>query len=58
MKSKADVLVEAKVADIILRLLYEAHDDNFYEELTTSDLQGICLAKAMDIVKMVKEAKK
>ena len=55
MKTKAEIVLEMKVASILLELIYEDHDKDLYNELTTSDLQGYCQVKAMDIIKLVRE---
>jgi hypothetical protein len=45
------VKLESKISDILLEFLEAAKED-----LTTSDLQGIAMAKAMDIIRIIKEA--
>ena len=57
MKSRDEVVLEVKVASILIEMIYEDYDKNLYNELTTSDLQGYCQVKAMDIIRLVREAK-
>ncbi len=56
MKTRAEIVMEMKVASILLELIYEDHDKGLYEDMTTSDLQGYCQAKAMDIINLVRES--
>jgi hypothetical protein len=57
MKSKEEVVLEVKVANILIEMIYEDHDKDLYNELATSDLQGYCQVKAVDIIRLVKETK-
>jgi|GraSoiStandDraft_41_1057321.scaffolds.fasta_scaffold1520013_2 hypothetical protein len=56
MKTKEDMILEMKVGDILLNLIYDMIENDLYNEVTTSDLQSICQVKAMDIIKLVREA--
>ena len=55
MKSKEEILLEHGVSDVLLGLIYEQVDDDIYNIMTTSDLQGHCGVKAFDIIKMFKD---
>ena len=48
MKTEEEVLFEMKVSNLILEVA------ELYNEVTTSDLQGIAHAKAMDIIKLIR----
>lgn len=58
MKSREEIVLEMKVTSILLELIYEDHEKDLYNGLDTSDLQGVLQVKAMDIIKLVREAKK
>jgi len=51
MKTTKDVLFELEISDLILEVA------NLYNDVTTSDLQGIAQAKAAEIIKLVEERK-
>ena len=55
MKSKEEILLEFGVSDVLLGLIDEQVNDDIYNKMTTSDLQGYCGAKAFDIIKMFKD---
>lgn len=47
-KTKEDILLEMEISDMILEVA------NLYNEVCTSDLQGIAQAKAQDIIKRLR----
>ena len=49
MKTIEEIKLESKISDILLEFAETAKED-----LTTSDLQGIAGAKAIEIIKMVR----
>jgi len=54
MKTKEQILLEFGIQDILLGLVHEQVKEDLYNNMTTSDLQGYCSAKASDIVTMFK----
>jgi hypothetical protein len=50
MKNKEELI--SQISDKIIEVC------NLYNEVTFSDLQGLAIAKAMDIINLVMEAKK
>ena len=50
MKTKEQIMLEFAVSDMLLGLVYEDNKD----KMTTSDLQGYCTVKAMEIVTLFK----
>ena len=55
MKTIEDIRLEMAVSDQILGLVREAIDGDL-DDVPNGDLQGICEALAMKIIKTVKEA--
>jgi len=55
MKTIEDIRLEAKVSDMILELVRDALAGHLDEE-PNGDIQSICEALAMQIIKTVKEA--
>ena len=53
MKTNEELRLEFKVGDILLDLVRQ----DLYNTLTNSDLQSVCQVKAMEIIKIVREAK-
>lgn len=56
MKDIKDIRLEAKITAILMEI-YEHGAENYYEDLDYSDLSGTFMAKAMNIIEMVREAK-
>ena len=52
MKDIKELRLEFAVSDIILELVRQ----DLYNALDNSDLQGVCHVKAMEIIKIVREA--
>jgi hypothetical protein len=50
MKTTKEILLEMAISDLILEVAYINQDD-----ITTSDLQGTAHAKAIEIIKLVRE---
>ena len=48
MKTKEEILLEMEIANMILGVA------NIYNEVTTSDLQGIAQVKAQEIIKRLR----
>jgi len=57
MKDKEEILLEFKIGDILIELIKDQADNNIYNEMTTSDLQGMTTVKAMEIIKLVRGKK-
>lgn len=51
MKTKEEILFEMRITDMILKVA------NAYEDVPTTDLQGMAQATAGDIIRIVREAK-
>jgi len=54
MKTKEQIMLEFAVSDMLLGLVYEENKDKLTNNMTTSDLQGYCTVKAMEIVTLFK----
>lgn len=56
MEDRVKVRLEAAITKVLMDT-YDEGTRNYYDELNYSDLSGIFVAKAMDIVRIVREAK-
>lgn len=52
MKTKEEILLESEISDILLELIQDQADNDIYNKMTTSDLQGMITIKAMEIIKL------
>ena len=55
MRTTEEIRQEFYVSDLLLEIIMDQSKNDLYNNLTTSDLQGYCGAKAITIIKTIKE---